>query len=174
MQEMQKTQVRSLGREDPLKEEMATHSSILPWEIPWTEDSGGLLSMGLHWVGHNWSYLAYMHVLEEERATHSIILVWRVPGTEGLGGLLSMRSHRVEHDWSDSAAQAAAEHTCKHITFGTLFVKPTPILLFKRNLEHTAFIWPARYIMLTYSLALNSLICYHFITFIFHHIHIHI
>ena len=153
---MQGMWVWTLGQEDPLKKEMATHSSILPWEIPWTEDSGGLLSMGLHRGGHNWSYLAYMYALEEEMATHSIILVWRIPGTEGPGGLLSMRSHRVKHDWSDSAAQAAAEHTCKHITFGTLFVKPTPIL-FKRSLEHTAFIWPARCIMLTYSLALNSL-----------------
>ena len=39
---MQETGVRSLGQEDPLEEEMATHSSILAWEIPWTEESGGL------------------------------------------------------------------------------------------------------------------------------------
>jgi len=44
---MQKMQVRSLGREDPLEEEMATHSSILAWEISWTEESGRLKSMGL-------------------------------------------------------------------------------------------------------------------------------
>ena len=43
---MQETQVRSLGREDALEEEMATHSSILDWEIPWTEDPGGLQSTG--------------------------------------------------------------------------------------------------------------------------------
>ena len=41
MQEMQETQVHSLGQEDPLGEEMATHSSILAWKIPWTEESGG-------------------------------------------------------------------------------------------------------------------------------------
>ena len=40
-------QVRSLGCEDPLKKEMATHSSIFAWEIPWTEESCGLQSMGL-------------------------------------------------------------------------------------------------------------------------------
>ena len=40
--EMQATQVRSLGWEDPLEKEMATHSSILAWEIPWTEEPGGL------------------------------------------------------------------------------------------------------------------------------------
>ena len=54
MQETQKMQVRSLGQEDPLEEEMTTHSSILEWEIPWTEESGGLQSMELQRVGHNW------------------------------------------------------------------------------------------------------------------------
>ena len=44
---MQKTQVRFLGREDPLEEEMATPSSILAWRIPWTEEPGGLQSMEL-------------------------------------------------------------------------------------------------------------------------------
>ena len=43
---MQETQVQSLGQKDPLEKEMATHSSILAWEIPWTEEPGGLLSMG--------------------------------------------------------------------------------------------------------------------------------
>ena len=47
MMEMQETQVRTLGWEDPLEKEMATHSSILAWEIPWTEETGGLQSMGL-------------------------------------------------------------------------------------------------------------------------------
>ena len=44
---MQETRVRSLGREDPPEEEMATHSSILAWRIPWTEEPGGLQSMVL-------------------------------------------------------------------------------------------------------------------------------
>ena len=43
---MQETWVQSLGWEDPLEKEMATHSSILAWEIPWTEEPGGLQSMG--------------------------------------------------------------------------------------------------------------------------------
>ena len=47
------TCVLSLGREDPLEEGMATHSSILAWKIPRTEEPGGLQSMGLHRVGHN-------------------------------------------------------------------------------------------------------------------------
>ena len=48
----QETQVRSQGQEDPLEEKMATHSSILAWKIPWTEEPGGLQSMGLQRVGH--------------------------------------------------------------------------------------------------------------------------
>ena len=47
MQELQETWVRSMGWEDPLEEEMATHSSILAWRIPWTEEPGGLQSTGL-------------------------------------------------------------------------------------------------------------------------------
>ena len=50
---MQKTRVRSLGQEDPLEEEMATHSSILAWRIPWTEQPHGLQSMGSQRVGHD-------------------------------------------------------------------------------------------------------------------------
>ena len=46
MQEMAETQLWSLGWEDPLEEEMTTHSSILAWEISWTEETGGLQSMG--------------------------------------------------------------------------------------------------------------------------------
>ena len=47
------TWVRSLGREDPLEEEMATHSSTLAWKIPWMEEPGGLQSLGSQRVGHD-------------------------------------------------------------------------------------------------------------------------
>ena len=50
---MQETWVQSLGQEDPLEEGMATHSSILAWRIPWTEEPGRLQSIGLQTVGHN-------------------------------------------------------------------------------------------------------------------------
>ena len=52
MQETQKTQVRFVGQEDPMEKEMAIHSSVLAWEIPWTEEPGGLQSMGSQGVGH--------------------------------------------------------------------------------------------------------------------------
>ena len=50
---MQETQVRSLGREDPLEKEMAPHSSTLAWRIPWREEPGRLQSMGSQRVGHD-------------------------------------------------------------------------------------------------------------------------
>ena len=50
---MLETQVQSLGQEDPLEKEMATHSSTLAWKIPWTEEPGGLQSMGSQRVGHD-------------------------------------------------------------------------------------------------------------------------
>ena len=49
----QETWVRFLGQEDPLEKEMATHSSILAWKIPWTEEPGGLQSKGSQKVGHD-------------------------------------------------------------------------------------------------------------------------
>ena len=53
MPAIQETQVRSLGQKDPLEEEMATHSSILAWRIPWTEEPSGLQFIGSQRVGHD-------------------------------------------------------------------------------------------------------------------------
>ena len=56
---MQETRVRSLGWEDPLEKEMAAHSSNLAWRIPWTQEPGGLLSIGSQTVrynGNNWPH----------------------------------------------------------------------------------------------------------------------
>ena len=63
-------QVRFLCQEDPLEEEMASHSSILAWRIPWTEKPDGLQSVGSQTVRHNWSDLARMHFLK------TLNLVW--------------------------------------------------------------------------------------------------
>ena len=70
-------QVWSLGWEDPLEEEMATHSSILAWRIPWTEDTGRLQSLGSQRIRHDWSYLARTHlIIPKTRA-----VTWRVLGS---------------------------------------------------------------------------------------------
>ena len=53
MQEMQETRVQSLGQEDPLEKDMATHSGVLAWRTPWTEEPGELQSVGSQRVGHD-------------------------------------------------------------------------------------------------------------------------
>ena len=62
MQEPQETQVSSSAWEDPLKEVMATHSSILDWRIPWREEPGGLQSRGSQRIEHDWSDLSWTHI----------------------------------------------------------------------------------------------------------------
>ena len=64
---LKKMQVQSLGWEDPLEEKMATHSSVLAWKIPWTEEPDRL-PMGLQWVKHNW---AYMHRTSSSQTSDS-------------------------------------------------------------------------------------------------------
>ena len=59
------TRVRSLGREDTMEKEMATHSSVLAWKIPWTEEPGGRQSMGLQRVGHDWATLPHLHLTSD-------------------------------------------------------------------------------------------------------------
>ena len=61
VQELQETQVQSLGWKDPLEEGIATHSSILAWRMLWTEEPGGQQSVGSQRVRHKWSNLARMH-----------------------------------------------------------------------------------------------------------------
>ena len=77
---------------------MATHSSTLAWKIPWTEEAGGLPSMGSQRVRHDFTFTFHSYALEKEMATHSSVLAWRIPGTDESGGLPSMGLHRVGHD----------------------------------------------------------------------------
>ena len=58
---IQETQIQSLGQEDLLEKRMATHSSILAWRISWTEEPGGLQSMGLQRAGHDWVNNTHTH-----------------------------------------------------------------------------------------------------------------
>ena len=78
---MQETWVQSLGQEDPLEKEMATHSSILAWRIPWTEEPGGLQSMGSQRVGHDWvtSLSLYLNYLWYTYITHAMVWMFVFP-----------------------------------------------------------------------------------------------
>ena len=101
MQETQETQVQSLGGEDPLEEEMATHSSILAWRIPWTEEPGRLRVHGVaksRTQLSDFTFTFSFHASEKEMAAHSSVLAWRIPGTAEPDGLPSMGLQRVGHD----------------------------------------------------------------------------
>ena len=63
MQEIQEMWVQILGQEDPLEKGIATQSSILVWRIPWTEEPGGLQSIGSHKVGRDWSNVVHTNVI---------------------------------------------------------------------------------------------------------------
>ena len=80
MQETQEIQVPSSCWEDPLEEEMATHSSILAWRIPQREEPGGLQSMGSQRVGHHWAHM-HMHAHVLNPRTCDCDFIWR----KGLG-----------------------------------------------------------------------------------------
>ena len=127
---MQEPQVWSLDWEDPLEEDIATHSGILAWRIPWTEEPGGLQSMGLQRAEHDWVASTFTlgfpgpqkvknqpamcetqvwslgreDPLEKEMATHSSILAWEIPWTEKPSGLQSMGLQRVGHYWETSTS----------------------------------------------------------------------
>ena len=126
MQEMWEMWAWSLNQEDPLEKGMATHSSILAWRIPWTEESGGLQSMGSQRVRQYWVTNTHFQgfpggtvvkesasnvgdlglipgledLLDKGVAIHSSILAWRIPCTEEPGGLQSRGLQRVGHNWS--------------------------------------------------------------------------
>ena len=69
---MWETQVWSLGWEDPLEKEMAAHSGILAWKIPWTEEPGRLQSMGWQRVGHNWA--TSLSLIEKTKTKNNTLL----------------------------------------------------------------------------------------------------
>ena len=73
---MQETQVQSLGGEDPLEKEMATHSSIPAWKISWIEEPGGLQSMGSQRVRHNWVTNTYLLLGVVEFKTYILQIIF--------------------------------------------------------------------------------------------------
>ena len=82
-----------------LEKAMAPHSSTLAWRIPWTEEPGGLRSMGSlsRTRLSDFTFTLHFHTLEKEMATHSSVPALRIPGMGEPGGLPSMGSHRVGH-----------------------------------------------------------------------------
>ena len=79
---------------------MAPHSSTLAWKTTWTEEPGGLQSVGSisRTRLSDFTFTFHFHALEKEMATHSSVLAWRIPGMGEQGGLPYMGSHRVRHN----------------------------------------------------------------------------
>ena len=92
---MRETRVRSLDRDDPLEKEMVTHSSILAWRIPWTEEPGGLQSAGSQRVGHNWATSLSLSLTRELDICPAFLIqvTWLV-------GLWLVASTTVSSSWS--------------------------------------------------------------------------
>ena len=92
MHKMQETRVQSLGWEDPLEEELATHSSILAWRIPWTEELGRLWSKASQRVGHNWvtEHIVY-HIVTVKQEIRGLYKGWgRFSAVNYIGEMLSI------------------------------------------------------------------------------------
>ena len=143
-QETQKMQFWSLCWEDPLEKRMATHSNILAWKIPWTEEHGGLQSTVLQRVGHDWArctrtwqdltyvllhcflplfiFSSLRQYTEKAMAPHSSTLAWKIPWTEEPGGLQSMGSLRVGQDSATSLSLFT-------FTYWRRKWQPTPVFL---------------------------------------------
>ena len=96
MQETQEVWVQSLGQEDPLEKEMATHSSILAWPVPWTEETGGLQPIGSQRVRHNWS-MKHVHLSTFLNDLHDVykFRVFFSSLTESHWAHLVLQSHEV-------------------------------------------------------------------------------
>ena len=108
------TWIQSLGREDLLEKGMTTHSSILAWKIPWTEEPDKATVHGVKRGGHDWATggsdgkesgyetvqsMGWEDHPEKGMETHSSILACRIPWTQEPGGLWFMWPQRVGHDW---------------------------------------------------------------------------
>ena len=143
---MQETQVWSLGREDALEEEMATHSSVLAWRIPGIGEPGGLPSIGSHRVGRTWLkqlssssssklskayrvsfwgtvyFVPYRALFGEGNGTPLQYSCLENPWTEEPGRLQSMGSLRVRNDWATSLSLFTFMHWRRKW-------QPTPVFL---------------------------------------------
>ena len=116
----------TLGWEDLLEKEMATHSSILAWRILLRKEPGKLQSMGWQRVGHDWATSLSLSLSrlpsEKAMAPHSSTLAWKIPWMEEPGRLQSMGSLSVGHDWVTSLSLFTFMHWRRKW-------QPTPVFL---------------------------------------------
>ena len=119
---MQETRVPSLGWEDPLEKGMAIHSSILAWEILWTEEPDGLQSMGSQKVGHNWAtehtHTEHIEWLKNNQRTGRLIErggIWDNP--RFLEWVISCFHFHQGHRWESTLRKGIWEKGGESLTF---------------------------------------------------------
>ena len=118
---MQKTWVQSLGWEDPLEKRMATHSSILAWRTPWTEEPGQLQSMGLQRIGHDLGTNTYTHTRTHTHThTHTflsstVVFLYACQSRNGLEFLFTLWGPGSEADYPEKAWQCAFAGSMKEV-----------------------------------------------------------
>ena len=150
---MQETRVRSLGWEDPLEKEMATHSSILAWRIPWTEEPGGLQSMGSQRVGHDWATSPSPEILWVKpliwggffSLTNKGVWVARKNGDllySGMASFSFLKTRGLEEKniimiWRASTNPPTFPHFCHRVFCLVLFVLPVYLICLKSSV----FFW---------------------------------
>ena len=103
---MQKMWVWFLGQEDPLEEGLATHSSILDWRIPWTEEPGGLQSMGSQRAGHDWAANTLEGIDLERHSLDPVLLAVLRVGYRGRGALCMVKG--THHRCSEGSSAVSA------------------------------------------------------------------
>ena len=96
---IQETWVQSLGREDPLEKEMATHSSIRTWRIPWTVEPRSLQSMGSRTVGHDWAANTHTHTCECHQENEGVLGLLGSRIWESLVSRNKQRALEGEDNW---------------------------------------------------------------------------
>ena len=146
MQETQETWVQSLSWDDPMEEGMASHSRILAWRIPWTEEPGGLQSIGSQRVRQDWSDCTHMHTHGDKQNSVS------VPSGNLSEGVIQMllnlwTTYRTVH-WTPEEAATALPYwwcSCPLLTSisrsvsASSYIKSTAV---KQELwEHLSFTW---------------------------------
>ena len=123
---MQETWVRSLGQEDPLEKGMATHSSILAWRIPWTEEPSWLQSMELQRVEHSWATNIHLQAPLDPyvpASLGSVSLVFSLCTTGRQVGLEKTLSRSVHYCWQ---AFAASSWTVSSLILDCAGIRETP------------------------------------------------
>ena len=113
-----------------LEKEMATHSSVLPWRIPGTGEPGGLPSMGLHRVGHDWSDLAAAAAVS---CWYYILIILKFQ-LKSLVNVLQMNIFSVSNKWFEEVTQSFIYNYSSHIIFITMSA-PVSIALYWSSME---------------------------------------